>query len=107
MGAATEAERKTVISRSPIGSKYDLDLDKDSAFEKLQERQKHIEQQKMKAEQALEEEKQKIAKEKASRKRSSKRHKDTVWEAAGKTVARRFGTKIINAVWKSLFGGRR
>lgn len=106
MGAATDEERKTVMSRSPIGSKYDQDLDKESAFEKLRKRQTEIEAKKAEAEKQLEIEKQKIAQEKASR-RSNRSRKDTVWEAAGKTVARRFGTKIINAVWKSLFGGRR
>jgi DNA helicase HerA-like ATPase len=106
MGPATDAERKQVMSRSPIGSKYDTDLDKESAAEKLQARQQQIDEKKLKAEQELLKEKEAIAKEKASRK-SSRRRKDTVWEAAGKTVARRFGTKIINAVWKSLFGGRR
>ncbi|MBL4661738.1 MAG: DUF853 family protein [Alcanivoracaceae bacterium] len=107
MGAATDAERKTVISRSPIGSKYDEDLDKDSAFEKLKKRQDQIEQQKLQAELDLKKEKEKIAKEKAYRKRSSGRRTQSVWETAGKTVARRFGTKIVNAVWKSLFGGKR
>lgn len=107
MGAATDEERQTVISRSPIGNKYDNDLDKDSAFEKLQERQQKIEEQKRKAEEELLKEKEAIAKEKATRKTSTRRQKDTVWESAGKTVARRFGTKIINAVWKNLFGGRR
>ncbi len=107
MGAATKEERKKVISRSPIGSKYDTDLDKDSAFEKLQARQQKIDDQKLKAEQELLKEKEAIAKEKANRRASTRRKKDTVWEAAGKTVARKFGTKIINAVWKSLFGGRR
>ena len=107
MGAATDEERKKVMSRSPIGSKYDLDLDKDSAFEKLQKRQAKIEQQKKQAEEKLEQEKLRKSKDKAYRRKSSSRRKDTVWEAAGKTVARRFGTKIINAVWKSLFGGKR
>jgi DNA helicase HerA-like ATPase len=105
MGAATDAERKQVISRSPIGSKYDKDLDKESAFEKLQTRQEKIEKQKVQAEIELQKEKDKQKSFRSTKTRSSK--KDTVWEAAGKTVARRFGTKIINAVWKSLFGGRR
>ncbi|MBL4773993.1 MAG: DUF853 family protein [Alcanivoracaceae bacterium] len=107
MGAATDAERKTVMSRSPIGNKYDTDLDKDSAFEKLKKRQAQIEQQKLQAELDLKKEKDKIVAEKASRKRASGRRTQSVWEAAGKTVARRFGTKIVNAVWKSIFGGRR
>ncbi|HHL32697.1 MAG TPA: DUF853 family protein [Oceanospirillales bacterium] len=107
MGAATDSERKQVMARSPIGDKYDKDLDKDSAFEKLQQRQQQIEQQKRKAEQELQKEKEAIAQEKANRKKTTGRRKQTVWEAAGKTVARRFGTKIVNAIWKSLFGGRR
>jgi len=105
MGAATDSERKKVMSRSPIGSKYDKDLDKESAFEKLQKRQEQIEKQKLQAEKELQQEKERQKSYRSSKKRSS--NKDTVWEAAGKTVARRFGTKIINAVWKSLFGGRR
>ncbi|MCF6194059.1 MAG: DUF853 domain-containing protein, partial [Kangiellaceae bacterium] len=100
MGPATDGERKQVMSRSPIGSKYDKDLDKESAAEKLQARQKQIDAQKEQAELALQ-------KAKASKKRTTGRKKQTVWEAAGKTVARRFGTKIVNAIWKSLFGGRR
>lgn len=106
MGAATDEERKMVMSRSPIGSKYDQDLDKESAFEKLSKRQNEIEAKKAEAEKQLEIEKQKTVQEKA-RRRSTRGRKDTVWEAAGKTVARRFGTKIINAVWKSMFGGKR
>jgi len=100
MGPATDSERKQVMSRSPIGSKYDKDLDKESAAEKLQARQEQINKQKELAEKELE-------REKANKKRSTGRKKQTVWEAAGKTVARRFGTKIVNAIWKSLFGGRR
>ncbi len=102
MGAATDSERKQVMARSPIGSKYDQDLDKESAFEKLQKRQKQIEDQKLKAEIELQKEKEKQKSYRSTKKRSSS--KDTVWEAAGKTAARRFGTKVINAVWKSLFG---
>jgi DNA helicase HerA-like ATPase len=100
MGPATDGERKQVMSRSPIGSKYDKDLDKESAAEKLQARQEQINKQKEQAELVIQQAK-------ANKKRTSGRKKQTVWEAAGKTVARRFGTKIVNAIWKSLFGGRR
>lgn len=104
MGGATDAERKVVMSRSPIGSKYDNDLDKDSAFEKLKKRQQQIEKQKQQAEVALQKEKER---KRSSKQRVSGRGRQTVWETAGKTVARRFGTKIVNALWKGLFGGRR
>ncbi|MEZ5496555.1 MAG: helicase HerA-like domain-containing protein [Gammaproteobacteria bacterium] len=99
MGPANDEERKTVMSRSPIGDKYDDDMDKDSAFEKLQKRQEQIEKQKKEAEEALE-------REKADQKRVRGRRGDTFIEAAGKTVVRRFGTKIVNALWKSFFGKR-
>ena len=107
MGPATDQERQMVMSRSPIGAKYDQDLDKESAFEKLKNRQAQIEQQKQAAEDALKKQKEQAAAEKATRKQSTRGRRQSVWETAGKTVARRFGTKIVNAVWKSLFGGRR
>ncbi len=104
MGPATSEERQLVISRSPIGSKYDKDLDKESAAEKLQKRQAQIDKQKRQAELLLEKEK---LQQKALRKKTTGRKKQSVWETAGKTVARRFGTKIVNAIWKNLFSGRR
>lgn len=102
MGGATDGERKKVMQRSPIGGKYDEDLDKESAFEKLSKRQKVVEENKAEAEKKIQAEKNQKTKRK-----TTGRKKQTVWEAAGKTVARRFGTKIVNAIWKSLFGGRR
>ncbi len=38
IGAITPDERKTVRSRSPVGSKYDTDIDLESAYEKLNAR---------------------------------------------------------------------
>lgn len=113
MGPATDKERELVMSRSPVGDKYNEDLDKESAFEKLSERQAEVEKKKQEAERQLELEKQKIAEEKKkaaeerAKKRSSGRQRQSVWESAGKSIARKFGTKIVNAVWKSLFSKRR
>lgn len=110
MGPATEKERKLVMSRSPIGEKYNENLDKDSAFEKLSKRQELIEKKKQEAEEKLIKEKQKLAEEKKkaaelkAKNRSSGRKKQSIWESTGKSLARKFGTKIVNAVWKSLFG---
>jgi phage regulator Rha-like protein len=103
MGPATDDERKLVMSRSPIGSKYDLNLDKESAFEKLDKRQAEIDRKKAEAEKQLELEKQKISEEKAKNKSS----RDGFWESTGKSLSRKVGTKIVNSLWKSLFGGRR
>jgi uncharacterized protein len=38
IGPVTDGERKTIISKSPIKGKYDEDVDRESAFEKLQNR---------------------------------------------------------------------
>ncbi|HSE13180.1 MAG TPA: helicase HerA-like domain-containing protein [Rudaea sp.] len=38
IGAVTDAERATVRSRSPVGTKYDTTIDRDSAFEALTRR---------------------------------------------------------------------
>lgn len=107
MGPATDEERKMIMSRSPVGNKYDQDLDKESAFEKLKKRQQQIEQQKLQAEAVLKKQKELKAAQKVSNRKRSGRKSQSVWEAAGKTVARKIGTKIVNAIWKNLFGGRR
>ncbi len=117
MGPATDKERKTVMSRSPVGSKYDTDLDKESAFEKLEKGQEEIDRKKEEAQKQLELEKQKIADEKkkaaevkkrAAQERANERKKNnSFWNKQGKSLSRKVGTKIVNALWKSLFGGRR
>lgn len=105
MAPATETERRTIMSRSPVGEKYNHDLDRDSAFEKLQKRKQQIEKQKQEADQTLQREYNSGSRVSGMKKSTSRRgNRDTVWEAAGKSVARKFGTKIVNAVWKSLFG---
>jgi DNA helicase HerA-like ATPase len=38
IGPVTDGERKTIISKSPVKGKYDEDVDRESAFEKLQNR---------------------------------------------------------------------
>jgi len=108
MGPATDGERKTVMQRSPVGSKYDQDLDRESAHEKLTQRKAELATQKAQEQQRLEAEAKKIAAEKASKpKRKSGRQADSFSTKMGKSLQRKLTTKAVNAVWKFLFGRKR
>ncbi len=100
MGPATDAERKLVMERSPVGGKYDTGLDRESAHEKLQKRQQEMAEQKAK-EQA------KLEAEAAKPKRRPGRPRDSFATKLGKSLQRRLTTKAVNAIWKTLFGRRR
>jgi DNA helicase HerA-like ATPase len=105
MGPATNEERKTVMSRSPVGGKYDKDLDRESAHEKLVKRKAELAAQKAKEQQRLEEEAKKA--EAAKPKRGRGRPADSFATKLGKSLQRRLTTKAVNAIWKTLFGRRR
>ncbi len=96
MGPVSEQERQQVMARSPVAGKYDTPLDRESAYEKLKARAEMIARQKAEAEARL-------AEEKANSKGHKKgRSRQSVWEAAGKSIARSLGTKVVNLLWKSL-----
>lgn len=105
MGPATDAERKTIMSRSPVGGKYDQDLDRESAHEKLQQRKKELAEQKAKEQARLQAEEAKAAASKPKRGRG--RPRDSFATKLGKSLQRRLTTKAVNAIWKTLFGRRR
>ncbi len=97
MGPASDAERALVIERSPVKGKYDTPLDRESAHEKLKTRATELAEQRKQEQLRLEAEKQKT-------RRSGRQ---SVWESAGKSMARSLGTKLVNSLWKNLFGRRR
>ena len=91
LGPATDAERKTVMSRSPVGTQYDETIDRKSAYETLTEKRKKIAEQKT-AEEA------KVAKEKAvkakAKPKSRGRKRQSALEAGTKAAVRSIGTTI-------------
>lgn len=105
MGPATDEERKIVMSRSPVGGKYDKDLDRESAHEKLVKRKAELAAHKAKEQARLEEEARKA--EAAKPKRGRGRPADSFATKLGKSLQRRLTTKAVNAIWKTLFGRRR
>ncbi len=82
LGPATKAERKTVISRSPVAGVYDEAVDRESAYEELAAKREAM---------AKQEEK---ANKEAPKKKSSGRKRQGVLEAATKSAARSIGSSI-------------
>ena len=105
MGPATEAERKLVMQRSPVGGKYDTDLDRESAYEKLNKRKAELAEQKAKEQARLDEEAERAAA--AKPKRGPGRPADSFATKLGKSLQQRLTTKAVNAIWKTLFGRKR
>jgi DNA helicase HerA-like ATPase len=104
IGPATDAERVEQIKRSPVGTKYDAVVNRESAMELLkartEEKQKRVEEQNAR---------ELAEKEQKKNQRSSSR-RQTPTEALIKSLARSVGTqvgnRIIRGVLGSLFGGR-
>ena len=93
MGPLTDNERKEQIKRSPFNGKYEISVDRKSAYEMLKERALKAQQQ------AVEEKKQKTA---APKKRASNRQ--TWSEAMIKSAARSIGTSLGREGGKFLRG---
>jgi len=121
LGPATGAERKTVISRSPVGSQYDETIDRKSAYEVLTTKRKKIadakaaEEEKL-AKQKAAQEKAKAAREKAKAKTRSKaktrapakrrgRKRQSAWETGTKQAARTIGTQLGRQIVRGILGG--
>jgi len=88
LGPATDAERKTVMGRSPVAGDYDDMVDRKSAYEVLAEKRKKMvaEQEKAAA---------KAAKEKAKKKPAKRgRKRQSALEAGTKAAVRSLGNQI-------------
>ncbi|MFC3195036.1 helicase HerA-like domain-containing protein [Marinicella sediminis] len=103
MGPATDQERSLVMQRSPVGGKYDEDLDRESAHEKLNKRKIELAEQKAKEQAKLDAEEQANGR----YRRKPGRPADSFMTKLGKSIQRRLTTKAVNAIWKSVFGRRR
>ena len=108
IGPLSDDERTAVMQRSPIRGRYDVSLDRPSAYEMLKQR----------AETALEAENQRLKDLQAEKAQHQARHRQnsggarrqTVGEAMMKSAARSIGSsigrQIIRGVLGSLFGKR-
>lgn len=113
LGPATEAERRKVMAASPVAGRYDEAVDRESAYEILQERaakaaaeaeaaEKRAAEERRRALEAKEREK--AEKEEARRKRGRSRRSDSVFETAAKSAARSVARSLGRELVRSLLG---
>ncbi len=109
LGPLTPAERKKLVAMSPVAGQYDEAVDRESAFEILSKRaderaRKEEEQQKLEEEQEQleKEERERARKERANRPRRSNRQ--SVGEAALKSVTRTIASSLGRALVRGILG---
>ena len=111
IGPAKPAERKELIANSPLKGKYDDTVDRDSAYEQLQQRTEEALERQKKAERDAELERERVkaekAREKAATKKASSRRssRQTPTEAFLKSTLRSLGRNLGNKLARGILGG--
>ncbi len=99
MGPITKAERKAILAASEVGALYDATVDRESAYEILQERAERIAKEEERARKREEKEKSRGRKTTRRRRRSNRQ---SVGEAAIKTAVRTLSREIVRGLLGSL-----
>lgn len=104
IGPLTPKERKQRIADSPIAGKYDLEIDRDSAYELLRARAAQLTELA-----AQRDEQQEAQREKSARKKSTRRSsgRQSAGEAMLKSTLRSVGTSLGRALIRGLLGSFR
>ena len=104
LGPATPAERAAVQKDSPFAGKYEEVIDRESAYEILEEKEAEAAEQAEKL--AAKEEKAKVALEKKkARTKSTRSRRQTPLEAAGKQAARTATREFTRYILRGILGG--
>ena len=98
IGPLTDGERREIISRSPLNGRYEQILDRNSAYEMLQQRAEAA------AAQVPEPTSDKIRRKPASRRQGVG---EAMIKSAARTIGSQLGRQIMRGILGSLFGGRR
>lgn len=104
LGSVTPAERKAVMSNSPVGGKYDTPLDRESAYELLELKEKQAAKEAEKLAKTEEKANAEAAKAKTRTKRSSGRQ--SVGEIAMKAGMRAVTYQLVRYLIRGVLGGR-
>ncbi|HEY2867433.1 MAG TPA: helicase HerA-like domain-containing protein [Pyrinomonadaceae bacterium] len=111
IGSITPEQRQQLMSTSLVAGIYDKAVDRESAFELLQQKAQEKAAAQQQADAQVEAAKQQVDADKATR--AAARAPDSVWESIGKSVARSasssigrsIGTQIVRGVLGSILGG--
>ncbi|MEM9706168.1 MAG: helicase HerA-like domain-containing protein [Pseudomonadota bacterium] len=105
MGPITMGERASVMSGSPMGDKYDISVDRESAYELLAERAaRKLEAAAPAKSKSAKKTKSPKAK-KTSKTKSRRSNRQSVGEAAIKTAARTFSSTLAREIVRGFLGG--
>lgn len=108
IGPLNSAERAALIRQSPFAGRYDVTIDRESAYERLTQRAQQMAAQANALEQAKEQEK--LARRlEASTPRASTRQSpvEAFITSTARTVGTKLGKEIVRGLFGTLFGGRR
>ncbi len=107
IGPATETERNNAIKSSPFAGRYDQEVDRESAHEKLKSRVEKIEAPKLTqfptAAQQAEKQHSQASAARAPKPRG--RQRQTVTEALAKSVVRSIGSSVGRQIGRGILGG--
>lgn len=104
IGPISDAERKETRSRSPVGSRYDEPIDRESAAELLQERAEKAAEAAEKAAREAEKAKASKSQAKPARKTGSRSRRQSSTEAMFKSAMRSMGTSLGRQIVRGLMG---
>ncbi len=104
IGPVDDAERKEVLSRSPMNNRYEKTLDRESAYELLAERAKKAAEKQAELARVEAEEKARNKAARSSRSRSSNRQSvsEALLKSAARSVGRSLGSKLVRGILGSL-----
>jgi hypothetical protein len=109
MGVIDEITRNKIINNSPLCGKYEIEIDDESAYEKLTKKYETIEKEneKIKEEKRLKEEEKQLEKikrqEEKEKKEKDRERKNSIEYKLGKKVANKTVDKLINKGLNSIF----
>ncbi len=110
-GPIDETKRTELISRSPLKSAYEQQVDRESAYELLQKREKEIAEKRQQeaeaAARAAEEEKRRKEEEKTSQRKSNRQGVgETLAKSIARTIGSTLGRQIVRGILGSIIGRR-
>lgn len=110
-GPIDEAKRVELIGRSPLKSTYEEVIDRESAYELLQKREKEIAEQRQReaeAEARAKEEEQRRKQEEKAQKKTSNRQGigETLAKSIARTIGSTLGRQIVRGILGSIIGRR-
>ena len=109
IGPLDPETRKTLMQRSPIGSRYNKSVDRESAYEILRKKAEESAKEQQAEQARLEAEKQQLKLEKSQRKGTGRKRQsaaEAMVKSAARSIGSQLGRQIIRGILGSFFGKR-